>query len=134
MALAMTSFAALVRPFTPNCARHRPAGQAPSRQLIIRAADPNSERTGGQDKKGVVPGLAQWPPKPITEHGAPKPEDDPANFAAEAGDVQGYKRVDGPSEDELKKKHEEGRKNSPFSNPSREGGTQAGGGGEGSGA
>lgn len=37
-----------------------------------------------------------------------------------AGDVQGYKRVDGPSEDELKKKHEEGRKNSPFSNPSRE--------------
>lgn len=33
--------------------------------------------------------------------------------------MQGYKRVDGPSEDELKKKHEEGRKNSPFSNPSR---------------
>lgn len=35
------------------------------------------------------------------------------------GEVQGYKRVDGPSEDELKKKQEEGRKNSPFSNPSR---------------
>ena len=35
------------------------------------------------------------------------------------GNVQGYKRVDGPSEDELKKKYEEGRKNSPFSNPSR---------------
>ena len=33
--------------------------------------------------------------------------------------MQGYKRVDGPSEDELKKKYEEGRKNSPFSNPSR---------------
>ena len=37
-----------------------------------------------------------------------------------AGDVQGYKRVDGPSDEELQKKHEEGRKNSPFSNPSRE--------------
>ena len=35
------------------------------------------------------------------------------------GNVQGYKRVDGPSEDELKKKYEEDRKNSPFSNPSR---------------
>ena len=34
--------------------------------------------------------------------------------------MQGYKRVDGPSEDELKKKYEEGRKDSPFSNPSRE--------------
>ena len=35
------------------------------------------------------------------------------------GEVQGYKRVDGPSDEELQKKHEEGRKNSPFSNPSR---------------
>ena len=58
-------------------------GRAPSRHLLIRAADPNSERTGGEDTKGVVPGLAQWPPKPITEHGQPKPEDDPKNFAAE---------------------------------------------------
>ena len=58
-------------------------GRAPSRHLVIRAADPNSERTGGEDTKGVVPGLAQWPPKPITEHGQPKPEDDPKNFAAE---------------------------------------------------
>lgn len=33
--------------------------------------------------------------------------------------MQGYKRVDGPSEEELKKKHEEGRKNSPFSNSER---------------
>ena len=30
---------------------------------------------------GVLPGIASWPPKPITEHGQPKPEDDPANFA-----------------------------------------------------
>ena len=58
-------------------------GRAPSRHLLIRAADPNSERTGGEGTKGVVPGLAQWPPKPITEHGQPKPEDDPKNFAAE---------------------------------------------------
>ena len=58
-------------------------GRAPSRHLLIRAADPNSERTGGEDLKGVVPGLNQWPPKPITEHGQPKPEDDPKNFAAE---------------------------------------------------
>ena len=51
---------------------------------MIRAAEsPNSEKTGSSDKKGVLPGLAQWPPKPITEHGQPKPEDDPANFAAE---------------------------------------------------
>ena len=52
---------------------------------MIRAAEsPNSEKTGqAEDRKGIVPGLAQWPPKPITEHGQPKPEDDPANFAAE---------------------------------------------------
>ena len=37
-----------------------------------------------------------------------------------AGEVQGYKRVDGPSEEEVQKKQEEGRKNSPFSNPERE--------------
>lgn len=58
-------------------------GRVASRQLVIRAADPNSEKTGSEDKKGVLPGLAQWPPKPITEHGQPKPEDDPQNFAAE---------------------------------------------------
>lgn len=29
---------------------------------------------------GVAAGARQWPPKPITEHGQPKPEDDPANF------------------------------------------------------
>ncbi len=34
--------------------------------------------------------------------------------------MQGYKRVDGPSDEELQKKYEEGRKNSPFSNPDRE--------------
>ena len=37
-----------------------------------------------------------------------------------AGEVQGFKRVDGPSEEEVQKKQEEGRKNSPFSNPERE--------------
>ena len=60
-------------------------GRAASRQLVIRAAEsPNTEKTGqSEDRKGIIPGLAQWPPKPITEHGQPKPEDDPANFAAE---------------------------------------------------
>ena len=29
---------------------------------------------------GTAAGARQWPPKPITEHGQPKPEDDPANF------------------------------------------------------
>ncbi len=52
---------------------------------MIRAAEsPNTEKTGQSgDRKGIIPGLAQWPPKPITEHGQPKPEDDPQNFAAE---------------------------------------------------
>ena len=36
-------------------------------------------------------------------HGAPRPEDDPANF-------EGGKRVRGPSEDEVKKAQEERRK------------------------
>ena len=60
-------------------------GRAASRQLVIRAAEsPNTEKTGQSgDRKGIIPGLAQWPPKPITEHGQPKPEDDPQNFAAE---------------------------------------------------
>lgn len=29
---------------------------------------------------GTAAGARQWPPKPITEHGQPKPEDDPANY------------------------------------------------------
>ncbi len=36
-----------------------------------------------EDRKGVLPGLNMWPPQPITEHGRPKPEDDPANLAPE---------------------------------------------------
>ena len=28
-------------------------------------------------EEGVAPGAFQWPPKPITEHGEPLPEDDP---------------------------------------------------------
>ena len=71
------------RKFVVKCVAFCSTGRAPSRHLLIRAADPNSERTGGEDTKGVVPGLNQWPPKPITEHGQPKPEDDPKNFAAE---------------------------------------------------
>ena len=27
----------------------------------------------------------QWPPKPITEHGEPKPEDDPKNYDVVSG-------------------------------------------------
>ena len=29
---------------------------------------------------GAAAGARQWPPKPFTEHGQPKPEDDPANY------------------------------------------------------
>jgi len=88
-------------------------------------------RAGKADKMGdgVLPGIPSWPPKPITEHGQPKPEDDPANF--EGDDITNLKRVAGPSDEEVEAKKEEGRKNSPFST-GREGGTQAGGGGEGS--
>jgi len=77
--------------------------------------------------KGVVIGAAQWPPQPITDHGKPKPEDDPANY-------EGGKRVRGPSDKEVEEARKKQRENSPFSNPNREGGTQAGGGGEGSSA
>ena len=40
---------------------------------------------------------------PACSHGAPRPEDDPANF-------EGGKRVRGPSESEVKKAQEERRK------------------------
>ena len=43
-----------------------------------------------------------WGP-PACSHGAPRPEDDPANF-------EGGKRVRGPSEAEVKKAQEERRK------------------------
>ena len=32
---------------------------------------------------GVAFGANFWPPKPFTEHGAPNPEDDPANYEGE---------------------------------------------------
>ncbi|CAL8470764.1 g10306 [Coccomyxa elongata] len=87
-----------------------------------------------EGREGVLPGLKNWPPKPITEHGQPKPEDDPINQAPEPGQVQGYRRVDGPSDEEVAEKKKKMREESPWSNPNREGGTQAGGGGEGSAA
>ena len=48
------------------------AGARPRARLTVRAQEGKGE--------GVVRGLRNWPPKPITEHGAPKPEDDPANY------------------------------------------------------
>lgn len=59
--------------------------RASSRALrVVMAAGPNTERTGvSEGREGVLPGLKNWPPKGITEHGNPKPEDDPLNQAAE---------------------------------------------------
>lgn len=51
---------------------------------VVMSAGPNSERTGmSEGREGVLPGIKNWPPQPITEHGRPKPEDDPVNQAAE---------------------------------------------------
>ncbi|DBA98861.1 TPA: hypothetical protein ACH3X1_014620 [Trebouxia sp. C0004] len=93
-------------------------------------SDNTWENAESDGKKGVAAGARQWPPKPITESGQPKPEDDPANF-------EGGKRVRGPPEEEIQKKRAEARKDSPFTaegKKSHQGGTQQGGGGEGSGA
>lgn len=50
--------------------------------LRVRAAE--EPKTGmSDDRSGVLPGLNMWPPKPITEHGQPNPEDDPKNFVGE---------------------------------------------------
>jgi hypothetical protein len=52
---------------------------------IVMAGGPESERMGRSEggMGGVLPGFKNWPPQPITEHGRPKPEDDPVNLAAE---------------------------------------------------
>jgi len=55
-----------------------PAGSAPSNNRAVRLVAPAGKAKDMGD--GVLPGIASWPPKPITEHGQPKPEDDPANF------------------------------------------------------
>ncbi|KAL3131457.1 hypothetical protein ABBQ38_007765 [Trebouxia sp. C0009 RCD-2024] len=114
------------------------SGLAPKRaSVVVRVKgidEPNDndntwENAQNDDKKGTAAGARQWPPKPITEHGQPKPEDDPANY-------EDGKRVRGPPEEEIQKRRAEGRKNSPFLEEGGKpgGGTQQGGGGEGSGA
>ncbi|KAK9845488.1 hypothetical protein WJX81_007750 [Elliptochloris bilobata] len=113
----------VARPFQTQAAGTRPARAA----FAVRAAsgyDSTPADTEGK-RKGVLPGLASWPPKPFTSHGVPKPEDDPLNY-------DGEKRVRGPPDSEIQARRSEQAKNSPWSNPSRSGGTQAGGGGEGS--
>lgn len=61
---------------------HRAGPRSVRRSLQVRAAE---QPKGGmsENRAGVLPGLNMWPPKPITEHGQPKPEDDPANLAPE---------------------------------------------------
>ena len=54
------------------------AGSGPSNHRAVRLVAPAGKAKDMGD--GVLPGIASWPPKPITEHGQPKPEDDPANF------------------------------------------------------
>ncbi len=39
-----------------------------------------SDTAEAKKTEGVLPFLRDWPPKPFTEHGEPKPEDDPKNF------------------------------------------------------
>ena len=60
------------------------------KRLIIRASNigAGGKQASEDERKGVLPGLNQWPPKGITELSQPKPEDDPANF-----DAQGYATV-----------------------------------------
>ena len=44
----------------------------------------HEQKPGSTDKEpGVAFGANFWPPKPFTEHGAPPPEDDPANYEGE---------------------------------------------------
>eukprot|EP00891_Asterochloris_glomerata_P007083 jgi/Astpho2/7083/Aster-01915 len=126
--------ATLTRPVVPSRSATvaRQPGTARSSTFLNAGKDRPADDTNTWDtaetkgRQGVAAAARQWPPKPITDHGAPRPEDDPANF-------EGGKRVRGPSESEVKKAQEERRKKSPYTSK-REGGTQAGGGGEGSGA
>eukprot|EP00884_Botryococcus_braunii_P018943 jgi/Botrbrau1/5732/Bobra.0134s0008.1 len=117
----------------------RPFVSSPSPRLGLRYVRPVRKPVNAEEKAQtpsdvaddnlgtVLPGLRNWPPKPFTEHGEPNPEDDPANYSGQA-------RVKGPSEEEVTEKRNKLREESPFSNPDREGGTQQGGGGEGSSA
>ena len=57
------------------------AGPAAGNSRAVRLVAPAGKAKDMGD--GVLPGIASWPPKPITEHGQPKPEDDPANFAGD---------------------------------------------------
>lgn len=59
------------------------AGLRSARRAVQVRAEEQPRGGMSQDRKGVLPGLNMWPPQPITEHGRPKPEDDPANLAPE---------------------------------------------------
>lgn len=55
----------------------------PVRTRLARAAVANDDPPASKD--GILPGIAQWPPTPITEHGQPNPEDDPNPDANSGG-------------------------------------------------
>lgn len=123
----------LSKPFCPGTAGLSQPASRPVRTRLARAAVANDDPPASKD--GILPGIAQWPPTPITEHGQPNPEDDPNPDANSGGGktLNAREAVAGPPLDEEKKQGIDPKK-SAVSEPveQQQTGTQQGGGGEGS--